>query len=69
MEFAFTAAFAAGVIVNVAVDSASGAIGPIAFGASTVQPAGTVSAAVPAGSVPEPDLTCSVAWNGAPGAL
>ncbi len=54
--------------VKVSVASAAPTAG-VAFAALTVQPAGTLSAAVPAGIVPEPDFMCSVAVNGVPGAL
>src|SRR4051794_16189376 len=70
LKFVFTAAATAGVTVNVTVDSPESLIGPIGLlAASAVQPAGTLSATEPAGSVPEPDFTCTVAWNDWPPTL
>ena len=61
---------AGGVTVNVTVDSDASEIGPIGLvAASAFQPAGRFSVAVPAGSEPSPERTCSVASNGVPGAL
>ena len=64
LKLELTAAPALGVTSNVAVDSASSEIGPIAFAdGSTSQPGGTFSSTLPAGSSPDPDRTCTVAWN------
>ncbi len=64
-----TAAPALGVTSNVTVDSASSEIGPIGLAGSVVQPDGTFSVTLPAGSSPAPDLTCTVAWKVLPGVL